>query len=106
MSLASAFSHPLLRLAWLLNLALIIVGCEGRADTAATATAEALAAIDAQTYAANARIGRAINLGNGLEAPNEGAWGLYLKEQYFVDIAEAGFDSVRIPIRWSAYAGV
>ena len=44
-----------------------------------------------------------MNLGNALEGPREGAWGLYLKEEYFVDIAEAGFDSVRVPIRWSAY---
>ena len=52
----------------------------------------------------NARIGRAIGLGNALEAPAEGAWGLTLQADYFDAIAEAGFDSVRVPIRWSAHA--
>lgn len=52
----------------------------------------------------NRRLGRGINLGNMLEAPREGAWGLKLDERYFKLIAEAGFDSARIPIRWSAHA--
>jgi endoglucanase len=52
----------------------------------------------------NARLGRGINLGNALEAPKEGAWGVILREEYFQAIADAGFDSVRVPIRWSAHA--
>ena len=52
----------------------------------------------------NRRLGRGINMGNMLEAPREGAWGLKLEERYFKTIADAGFDSVRIPIRWSAHA--
>ena len=52
----------------------------------------------------NARLGRGVNLGNALEAPREGEWGVTLKEEYFQLIKEAGFDSVRIPIRWSAHA--
>ncbi len=48
--------------------------------------------------------GRGINLGNALEAPREGAWGVTLKESYFPEIKKAGFDSVRIPVRWSAHA--
>jgi aryl-phospho-beta-D-glucosidase BglC (GH1 family) len=48
--------------------------------------------------------GRGVNLGNALEAPKEGDWGVTLKEDYFKRIAEAGFDSVRIPVRWSAHA--
>ncbi|HKD37098.1 MAG TPA: hypothetical protein VKB78_09865, partial [Pirellulales bacterium] len=51
-----------------------------------------------------ARFGRGINLGNALEAPHEGDWGVTLKESYFEAIASAGFDSVRIPVRWSAHA--
>ncbi len=50
------------------------------------------------------RFGRGINLGNALEAPREGDWGVTLKEEYFEAIAKAGFDSVRIPVRWSAHA--
>lgn len=55
-------------------------------------------------FAANERLGRGINLGNALEAPMEGMWGVTLEEEFFSIIAEAGFDSVRIPIKWSAYA--
>lgn len=49
--------------------------------------------------------GRGVNLGNALEAPEEGQWGVVLKEEYFQKIHAAGFDSVRIPVRWSAHAG-
>ena len=49
-------------------------------------------------------LGRGINLGNALEAPEEGLWGIFLEDYYFDRIADAGFDSVRIPIRWSAHA--
>lgn len=31
----------------------------------------------------NRKIGRGINLGNALEAPKEGEWGLTLEEGYF-----------------------
>jgi len=58
--------------------------------------------VDAQVQ--NSRIGRGINLGNALEAPSEGEWGVTLREDYFDLIAGAGFSSVRIPVRWSAHA--
>lgn len=52
----------------------------------------------------NKLLGRGINLGNALEGPSEGEWGVTLKEEYFKIIKDAGFDSVRIPIRWSNHA--
>jgi endoglucanase len=58
---------------------------------------------DAQT--ANRKLGRGINLGNALEAPSEGEWGVRLKAEYFKAIKDAGFDTVRLPVRWSAHAG-
>jgi len=39
-----------------------------------------------------------------LEAPHEGDWGNFVQEQYFDLSREAGFDFVRLPVRWSAYA--
>ncbi len=49
-------------------------------------------------------IKRGINLGNFLEAPYEGAWtGRTIKDEYFKIIKEAGFDHVRLPVKWSAY---
>jgi endoglucanase len=53
----------------------------------------------------NRKIGRSINLGNALEAPDIGQWGVDLKEEYFQLIAEKGFNSVRVPIRWNTHAG-
>jgi endoglucanase len=41
---------------------------------------------------------RGVNMGNMLEAPNEGEWGLYVEEEYFDLIKEAGFDFVRLPV--------
>ncbi len=51
----------------------------------------------------NAALGRGINLGNALEAPNEGEWGVTLESEFFDLVKAAGFSSVRIPIRWSAH---
>jgi endoglucanase len=66
------------------------------------AFAESRPASDMQ--AANKKLGRGINLGNALDAPTEGAWGVRLQPHYFKVIREAGFDTVRLPVRWSAHA--
>ncbi len=55
-------------------------------------------------FVVTARLGRAVNLGNALEAPREGEWGVVLSEEYFQLIKDAGLSGVRIPIRWSAHA--
>jgi endoglucanase len=56
-------------------------------------------------FAINRRLGRGVNLGNALEAPMyEGEWGMKIEERFFKLIAEAGFNSVRVPIRWSTHA--
>lgn len=49
-------------------------------------------------------IRRGINLGNALEAPAPGEWGVDIQPVYFDEIKKAGFDSVRIPVRFSAHA--
>jgi endoglucanase len=55
-------------------------------------------------FALNKKLGRGINLGNALEAPKEGEWGVTLKAEYFKEIKNAGFATVRLPVRWSARA--
>ncbi|MFK5921260.1 MAG: cellulase family glycosylhydrolase [Verrucomicrobiota bacterium] len=55
-------------------------------------------------YHWNSLIGKGINLGNALDAPKEGAWGVTLKEAYFELISQAGFDSIRIPVNWANHA--
>jgi endoglucanase len=44
------------------------------------------------------QMGRGINLGNVFSAPVLGNWADAVEEQYFIDVATAGFTNVRIPI--------
>jgi endoglucanase len=52
------------------------------------------------------QLGHGVNLGNMLEAPREGAWGVTVQEGYFPIIRQAGFTLIRVPIRWSAHVGL
>lgn len=72
---------------------LLLTATVARADSAAE-----------DIFAVNRRLGRGINLGNALEAPREGAWGVTLKPEYFSAIKSAGFATVRLPVKWSAHA--
>lgn len=47
---------------------------------------------------------RGVNIAHALEAPNEGDWGVVIREDYFDTIQQAGFNLVRIPVRFSAHA--
>ena len=74
----------------------------------ATALAAAIATLGSATAGetgeqAAHRLRRSINLGNALEAPSEGAWGVTIKEEYFDLAKKAGFTGVRIPVCWSAH---
>lgn len=49
---------------------------------------------------------RGINLGNTLEPPLEGGWNNPKAEEYYFDMyRDAGFDVVRIPVRWDQHMG-
>ncbi len=52
----------------------------------------------------NHLLGRGVNFGNAFDAPSEGEWGVVLQEEYFQAAKDAGFDSIRLPVRWSAHA--
>lgn len=67
-----------------------------------TAVSNDAAAQTATTVPASP-IERCINLGSALEAPNEGEWGYTIRAVDMQRIADAGFDTVRIPIKWSAH---
>lgn len=54
----------------------------------------------------NRKLGSGINLGNALEAPKEGDWGVILQPEYFTLIKAAGFNHVRLPVSWSTHAAV
>ncbi|MBL8543703.1 MAG: glycoside hydrolase family 5 protein [Hyphomonadaceae bacterium] len=48
-------------------------------------------------------IRRGVNLGNALDAPNEGDWGYRIEAAHLHAIASAGFDGVRLPVRWDTH---
>jgi endoglucanase len=50
------------------------------------------------------RLGRGINFGNALDALPDAAWTLELTEHHFDVARDAGFDTVRLPVRWSGHA--
>ncbi|WP_260043562.1 glycoside hydrolase family 5 protein [Novosphingobium mangrovi (ex Huang et al. 2023)] len=49
-------------------------------------------------------LGKCVNMGNQLEAPNEGDLGRKIADSDFPFIKAGGFDTVRIPIRFSGHA--
>ncbi len=53
-----------------------------------------------KAFEMNQNLGRGINFGNMFEAPSETAWGNPWQPEYTKLVAEAGFNHVRIPIRW------
>lgn len=56
-----------------------------------------------ETCATARSLGRGINMGNMLEAPREGDWGVKLQPDYADKVAGI-FTTVRIPVRWSNHA--
>ncbi len=52
------------------------------------------------------RMERGINLGNTLEPPYEGGWNNPAAEEEYFDLyRNAGFDVVRVPVRWDQHTG-
>jgi len=47
-----------------------------------------------------APIQKCMNLSNAMEAPEEGLWGYTIRQQDLVTIKSAGFDTVRMPVKW------
>lgn len=52
----------------------------------------------------SAALGRGANIGGVLDAPNEGAWGLSLSKQMFTAAASGGFNTIRLPVRFTNHA--
>ena len=54
-------------------------------------------------FAVNKLIGRGINIGNALdrEVELDDEWSFIVKDEHFQAIKDAGFDSVRLTVRWS-----
>jgi endoglucanase len=58
----------------------------------------------AQSPTGFALLGRGVNYGNMLEAANEGEWGVRFRDEFPKVVKAAGFQTVRLPVRWSAHA--
>ncbi len=87
------------RLYWLL-LTVAVIGLQATSLFAQSSKGE-----NAQKMAnANQRLGRGINLGNFLEVPRDQTWDIDLRLDHLDKIKQAGFDSIRIPVKWSDYA--
>ena len=68
-------------------------------------TGESPSATDRTDFTiAESPVKRCINLGGALEASNEGDWGYRIRVEDFALIKATGFDTVRIPVKWSAHA--
>jgi endoglucanase len=65
--------------------------------------AQPCAAVTPATCALAQALGRGINLGNMLDAPQEGDWGVRLEPAY-IDKVTGVFTTVRVPVRWSNHA--
>lgn len=64
---------------------------------------QACASVTRQTCAIAHALRRGINLGNMLDAPVEGHWGVKLEPAY-IDRVAGAFTTVRLPVRWSNHA--
>ncbi|MEO0448879.1 MAG: glycoside hydrolase family 5 protein [Pseudomonadota bacterium] len=80
----------------LLGMVLTLSACSQAQDGASD--------IDASVPIAQAPIERCMNLGSALEAYYEGEWGYTVRREDLQRLYDAGFDAVRLPIRWSVHA--
>jgi endoglucanase len=91
-----------------------LASCATADSRAAAAALEAFAPMPSgsppgaspQALALAKSLGRGVNFGNMLEAPTEGAWGIHLQDEFADKAVEAGFQSVRLPVRWSNHAAL
>lgn len=77
----------------LFTAAMILAGL-GSAKSQETLTGPIAAAFDMK---------KCVNMGNSLESGPDVEWGAPIDPTQFADIKAAGFDTVRIPVKWSAY---
>ena len=97
-----------------LSLAMTVLGACERAEQAITEekpasvegtieTAQAGTPMVPRTSHNYFPVKRCMNVGNALEAENEGDWGYRIEQRHLQEIAMAGFDTIRLPIRWDTH---
>jgi endoglucanase len=93
--------HKLMRFAW--HHALTLCLASGTYQVAQGATSADCAAVSTATCEVAHALGKGVNMGNMLEAPNEGDWLVRLDPAY-VPVVAQHFKTVRLPVRWSNHA--
>ena len=88
----------------LLALSLSMSALAVQAQTIEKPSLAAPSEIDLSTFAAAKALGRGISLGNTFDAPKEGYWGVTYDEALLDRIKEAGFQTLRLPVRWTTRA--
>jgi endoglucanase len=73
------------------------------AIAASTTNPPSCASVSRDTCDIARSLGRGVNLGNMLDAPQEGDWGVKLEPAY-IDKAAGAFKTIRLPVRWSNHA--
>ena len=59
-----------------------------------------------EAFAIAASLGRGVNFGNMLDAPREGDWSRWVRDEDIDRVAQAGFATIRLPVRFSNHAEV
>lgn len=93
-------------LASCLTLALSACGDSTASETYMSETQNTVIKTASGTFMAsqnNFPVQRCLNIGNALEAEYEGEWGYTIQDAHLRKVAQAGFDTIRIPIRWDAH---
>ena len=81
--------RPISLLLW----ALLLSACASRGDSSS-----------GEAFAVAASLGRGVNFGNMLDAPREGDWSRWARDEDIDRVAEAGFATIRLPVRFSNHA--
>jgi endoglucanase len=82
--------------------ALGLAACADKGSPTGVTTPPAVISGDAASV--ERALGRGVNFGNILEAPSEGAWGLWLSDSLFNAAAASGAVTIRLPVRFSNHA--
>jgi endoglucanase len=86
-----------------LYLAACLTGLAAQTGSASAQSVQSCTAVTPETCSLAHKLGRGINMGNMLEAPQEGDWGLRL-DAPSIDRVAGTFKTVRVPVRWSNHA--
>ncbi|MEM7256945.1 MAG: glycoside hydrolase family 5 protein [Pseudomonadota bacterium] len=84
---------------------LVVMWCVLMSACHAAETMKPVGTPAALVHAGISGFSRGVNLAGDFEVSPRGSWGAPIQDNYFDLIADAGFDHVRIPIRWTAHTG-